>query len=73
MNLNHHGHSFNIQWDISILLKGIENCKSQVVATLGDPAVLQQVLVVHACLPCWFDWEGCQVGSPEAEITPLDQ
>ena len=34
MNLNSHGHSFNIQCDISILLKGIENCKSRVVATL---------------------------------------
>ena len=35
MNLNSHGHSFNIQCDISILLKGIEICKSRVVATLG--------------------------------------
>ena len=37
MNLNVHGHSFNIECDISILLKGIENCKSQVVATLLMP------------------------------------
>ena len=35
MNLNSHGHSFNIQCDTSILLKGIENCKSRVVATLA--------------------------------------
>ena len=34
INLNVHGHSFHIQYDISILLKGIENCKSQVMATL---------------------------------------
>ena len=34
MNLNCHGHSSNIQCDISILLKGIKNCKSRVVATL---------------------------------------
>ena len=37
MNLNCHGHSFNIQCDISILLKGIKNCKSRVVATLASP------------------------------------
>ena len=37
MNLDSHGHSFNIQCDISILLKGIENCKSRVVATLIVP------------------------------------
>ena len=34
MNLNFHGHSFIIQCDISILLKSIKICKSQVVATL---------------------------------------
>ena len=34
MNLNFHGHSLDIQCDISILLKGIENRKSRVVATL---------------------------------------
>ena len=34
MNLNLHGHSSNIQFDIGILLKGIKNCKSRVVATL---------------------------------------
>ena len=34
MNLKFHGHSSNIQCDIGILLKGIKNCKSQVVATL---------------------------------------
>ena len=34
MNLNSHGHSFNTQCDIGILLKGIEYCKSRVVATL---------------------------------------
>ena len=28
INLNLHGYSFNIQCDISILLKGIKNCKS---------------------------------------------
>ena len=33
-NLRLHGHSFSIQCDISILLKGIEICKSRVVATL---------------------------------------
>ena len=37
MNLNFHGHSSNIQCDISILLKGIENHKSRVVATLMPP------------------------------------
>ena len=35
MNLNVRGHSFNTQCGISILLKGIENHKSRVVATLG--------------------------------------
>ena len=28
MNLSFHGHSFSIQCDISVLLKGIENSKS---------------------------------------------
>ena len=37
MNLSFHGHSSNIQCDISILLKGIENRKSRVVATLSKP------------------------------------
>ena len=49
MNLNSHGHSLNIQCDIGILLKGIENCKSRVVATLaGAEGTCGRVLVVFA-------------------------
>ena len=40
-NLRFHGHSFSIQCDISILLKGIEICKSRVVATLPSLAAIR--------------------------------
>ena len=47
MNLNLHGHSFNIQCDISILLKGIENHKSRVVATL-DSLMMTIKMMTHS-------------------------
>ena len=62
MNPNFHGHSSNIQCDTSILLKGIENRKSQVVATLDllttfiDDGVLVWVNVVG---------KGARRGNPE--------
>ena len=52
MNLNLHGHSFNIQCDISILLKGIENRKSRVVATL-EPLFLPYIRLTSASNVLW--------------------
>ena len=48
MNLSFHGHSSSIQCDISILLKSIEICKSQVVATLCWMGVHFCHLACHA-------------------------
>ena len=55
MNLNSHGHSSNIQCDISTLLKGIENCKSRVVATLirTKAAILMRLLSREFANYCW--------------------
>ena len=63
-NLNSHGHSFNIQWDISILLKGIEICKSRVVATLPLNAVTKKdMMPLPNLAQCIEDLQGIEVFS----------
>ena len=66
MNLNLHGHSSNIQCDIGILLKGIKNRKSRVMATLEPWHEVFQILVGHSCpIDCFITRdEFCRLGAP---------